>query len=190
MIVYRLQHRQSGKSYVGITRGELTCRVWKHLHATSLIGRALKKYGLVNFSIKIIDRATTWRELCWKEKLWILLSTSRHPHGYNLTDGGDGVRDSTGEIRRKISSIAKEKHFGDRLVIHGTNTRWKKGQTAWNKGKSMSDRWRHNLSRSHMGKVQSDETKEKRRRKLLGHPNWNPNMPRDPATGRLVSRQK
>lgn len=68
---------------------------------------------------------------------------------------------------RKKQSDSRLEYFenGGERINSGT---WKKGQKPWNHGKKLSDETRQKLSESHKGHVQSEETKEKRRKKLTG----------------------
>jgi group I intron endonuclease len=68
--------------------------------------------------------------------------------------------------RQKIRIASIRNNTGAILAEAGKETRWKKGQTAWNKGKTHSAEWRANLSLSHKGKKQSEETKQKRSESL------------------------
>jgi group I intron endonuclease len=106
MIVYAIHHRESGKKYIGITRGLLSKRIQEHLRQrTMLISRALRAYGLDAFDIDVIDTAICWDDLCAKEVYWIAKLNSISPNGYNLSAGGEGILDSTGDIsRRRIST--------------------------------------------------------------------------------------
>ena len=69
----------------------------------------MRKYGVENFTIEVIDRAETEIELCLKEIEWIsTLGTFDRARGYNSTTGGDGTGSPcTPEVRAKISAKKK-----------------------------------------------------------------------------------
>src|SRR4030042_3523154 len=107
MIVYKLQNKMNGKIYIGQTANALSVRISKHSRTNSLIGKALRKYGLQSFTILIIDEAHSKNTLDEKEKYWIAIYNSQVPNGYNFTNGGDGCfgyRHSE-DIKRKISLL-------------------------------------------------------------------------------------
>lgn len=88
--VYCITNQLNGKQYVGITGRSLEQRFAEHCKADSYIGKAIRKHGVENFTIKEIDQADTKQDLCEKEMLWIE-KLGTFGRGYNLTIGGDGV---------------------------------------------------------------------------------------------------
>jgi hypothetical protein len=75
------------------------------------LGFAKKKYGLENFSKKIIEYCSE-ETLNDREMFWINELSTFKPHGYNLTNGGDGgntyslLSEGKKKIFRKKCSIA------------------------------------------------------------------------------------
>ena len=64
MFVYKLTNLINGKSYVGQTIQTVEKRFKQHQHCkTSLIGKAIRKYGAENFSIEVLAECTTQKEL-------------------------------------------------------------------------------------------------------------------------------
>lgn len=90
--VYLIKNKVNGKSYVGITTRDVSQRFSEHCKANSLIGRAIRKYGEDQFNLMTIDYAKTKEELYQKEMDWIKRYNSFGKAGYNLTNGGEGVR--------------------------------------------------------------------------------------------------
>lgn len=90
-----------GKSYVGITTQEPRQRFIDHLAAAgrlkrlkprggSLLHHAINKYpDQVMFKVLVI--ADDWDFLCELERKAIVAFGTRKPHGYNLTEGGEGT---------------------------------------------------------------------------------------------------
>lgn len=139
MIIYKIQNKKDGKTYIGQTIRTVEDRVKRHLkRGKNHIAHALRKYGIESFDISVIDMASSLEELKEKEKYWIKHFNCKCPHGYNLTDGGDGRAGSLNsqETRNKISksltgkplsethkNILKENHVGTTGYHHSEETK-------------------------------------------------------------------
>ena len=88
--VYCIENKVNGKKYIGITTRTMNKRFEEHKKANSYIGKAIRKYGVSNFSISELDIAKTHEELCQLEVFYIE-KFKTFENGYNLTIGGDGV---------------------------------------------------------------------------------------------------
>ena len=124
MIIYKITNKINGKIYIGQTIYTIEHRISGHLHSkdSTRFHNALRKYGIENFSIEVIDNAFTQEELNEKEIFWIKEYDSMNPNvGYNSTPGGDAnpmnskeIKDAhdkkmrTEEVRNKISKSLKE----------------------------------------------------------------------------------
>ena len=93
--IYKIINTVNDKVYVGKTMGTIETRWKEHCadyqrdcHANRAIYRAMKKYGIDQFSAVEIeecsDKELADREIYWVEKL------QSFQKGYNLTLGGDG----------------------------------------------------------------------------------------------------
>ena len=102
-IIYKLTNKISGKIYVGKTIHRLSERFSGHKCANSVVGQAIRKYGVENFSVEVIEECDSLESLNEREKFWIRELNCKSPNGYNLTDGGDGLVGCTQETREKIS---------------------------------------------------------------------------------------
>lgn len=97
MIVYCMTNNVTGKSYIGQTIRKLSQRVREHVKLAESGSRypihgALAKYGIEQFSVKILQECSTIEELNASEIRWIRdLSTTCSEFGYNLSAGGAGV---------------------------------------------------------------------------------------------------
>ncbi len=110
MLIYKIQNKINGLCYIGQTIGPLKKRIAGHLSwgGCVRIYRSIKKYGIENFDISIIDEtATTREELSELEKKYILEYNSLSPNGYNLTSGGNNRFIVSEESRKKISLSQK-----------------------------------------------------------------------------------
>ena len=105
----------NGKSYVGITTLAEGERLADHEYAafkrkaSSVLHRAMVKYGRGSYSIKVLAIAS-FSYLKSAEIAAIKVFKTKTPLGYNMTDGGDGQLDKqwSKESREKLSS----KRFG------------------------------------------------------------------------------
>lgn len=98
-IIYKATNKVNGKVYIGQTVKTLEARIIGHLsssrsgkYPSNYFFRAMNKYGEDAFQWEEIDHADTPEELNEKEIYWIDFYNSNGEGGYNLTDGGHGVR--------------------------------------------------------------------------------------------------
>ncbi len=92
MIIYKIWNRINNKIYVGLTTRLLIERWKEHIKQSkgkhlSIIGRAIKKYGVENFYIEKIEECSTIEELIIREEYWIKKLDSIN-NGYNILPGG------------------------------------------------------------------------------------------------------
>lgn len=159
--VYMHTNKINGKKYIGITSLKPVER-WGtkgQKYKTSHFYNAIKKYGWDNFTHEILFTELEEQEAKDTEiRLISKYKTKNSEYGYNLTDGGDGVRGycASEEHRKKISERQK-------------------GKTPWNKGKKynlfanseiqkikwQNKDYRQNMVDKNTGKILSEETKDK-----------------------------
>lgn len=154
--VYIHRNIINNKAYIGITSRKPEER-WGnngsqyHKGSQHAIRAAIQKYGWDNFEHIIWADNLSESDAKHMEKMLIALfktNCNRYinpKYGYNLTDGGDGT------CGRPIPKEQREKISNSLL-----------GNKPWNHGKKMSDEYRQKASESHMGLIQSEETKKKR----------------------------
>jgi hypothetical protein len=87
-IVYRLTS-PSGKVYVGVTNN-MKRRLAQHTKAKSLIGAALRKYGVDNFKVETVTTGSSAKCYAVEEMLVVL-----GEHSYNVARGGMGGAETT-----------------------------------------------------------------------------------------------
>jgi group I intron endonuclease len=97
MLVYRVTNQSNGKTYIGKTVQTVERRWEDHVwdatsgRLSSLLHRAIRKYGRDAFKVEILHQAKGVVELSSMETFFIIIHQSHHPeNGYNMTLGGEG----------------------------------------------------------------------------------------------------
>ncbi len=139
-VIYKITCLLNGMKYVGQTTKSTEERFNQHAsNKKSYIGRAIRKYGVENFSIEILEECDTCEQLNEREMFWIAALNCKHPNGYNFSDGGEGNSGlrHTQETRAQMSvdrSGEKNAFFGKH---HTEESKAKIG--AKNRGKKHTD---------------------------------------------------
>ncbi len=154
MIIYKLQNKINGKIYIGKTAKEVEQRIAEHLNAKSLIGNALRKYGLQSFDIFIMDLADDNETLNEKERYWIKFHDCKVPNGYNLTGGGEGI---IGYRHSKESKLEMSKSRKGKILSEETKKRMSQAL----KGRKHSEETKEKIRQSNLGQKRSEEAKQK-----------------------------
>lgn len=96
MIIYKITNNINNKVYIGLTTCSLEYRWKRHitecrnLNNKKHLYRAMRTYGLENFSVEQIDETDDFKELGKMERYYIRSYNSTNPlYGYNLTAGGE-----------------------------------------------------------------------------------------------------
>lgn len=182
MIIYKLTNKLNKQIYVGLTKKALSKRIAAHIgNPNSYLGKALRKYGLDSFEVRVIDYADTYEVLQEKERYWIAKLNCKHPNGYNMTDGGDGLINPTQEVRDRIAK--KVKALGDNPDFtfegrkHSEESKRRISVSFKNTFASMPEEERQVKFCGQKGKHQSEEHKAKigkaNKGKLKGRVPWN-----------------
>jgi len=126
MIIYKTTNLEDNKIYIG----QDTKNNSKYLGSGIYIHNTIKKYGKEKFEKEIIAWCYTKEQLDFLEKFYIQFYNSRHPNGYNLTNGGEGTlgykmseesirrmkeshKNQSKETRKKISEARTGKHLSE-----------------------------------------------------------------------------
>jgi len=132
----------NGKAYIG--KANNVKRRWeKHCVAArnesdGLLYRAMRKYGIENFQMRVIDEAEDEAyALNTLEPLWIRRFREEGIELYNLTEGGEGI-------------------VG---LVHSEETKQKMSESL--RGKKRSEEQRQRLSEANRGKSPSEEARRK-----------------------------
>lgn len=159
MIVYLITNLKNNKKYVGITSYPTPKKRFDyHSRAKSILGTAIRKYGLKNFSCEIICKCSSLEELLIEEVRQIKKYKS-YGSGYNLTPGGEmaGVIFDQSEIDMSDVRNAISKKFKDRWDKLSKTERKNRtrGFTAWNKL-----RWQNKSSEERFEEIKHLFTKQ------------------------------
>ena len=112
-IIYKIQNKIDGKTYIGQTIGDIRKRLYLHQYPKSrclYLKNAIAKFGIEAFEISEIEsinrptKEELYDALDEAEKSYIKKLNCMYPHGYNLTDGGRRARMSDDAIRRRNES--------------------------------------------------------------------------------------
>src|SRR3990167_3700416 len=116
--VYRVTCKANMKSYIGQTTSTVERRFSGHVYYTLRMDsqlpfhRALRKYGIEQFSIETLEECDSIEQLNRAEKHWILEFKTLVPGGYNCNTGGDSfiVCDET---KRRMSQACMGRKMSD-----------------------------------------------------------------------------
>jgi group I intron endonuclease len=117
MFVYQIINKVNQKTYVGKTKRKLSVRFSQHKHQAfkqnkqTYLHRAIRKYGIENFELKILEKIVDINLLNEKEKYWIQKISPE----YNMTEGGEGVLGYkfSKELKKYLSDIKKGIKFSE-----------------------------------------------------------------------------
>lgn len=149
-IIYVITHKESGRQYVGQTRKTLAWRWRKHCQRAARgkrhmnVVRAIHQYGPDAFTIELLEQCHSLDELNEREIFWIKTLNTLKPNGFNSRAGGN-ERFVPAEIGGRISVALRGRKNGPMNAEH-----------------------RRNISRAHIGKKRSPETRQKIALTLIG----------------------
>ena len=151
--IYKITNTVNGKAYIGkTTRDAVKTRIRDHLRGkgSQPVKDAIEKYGQDAFTYEILHDGIIPEFLDDLEKEVIAKFNTMSPHGYNLTEGGDGGVPSE-EVRKKLSEANKgeKNHFYGKK--HSPETRRKLSGIA--KGRVPSEETRRKLSEAGKGRI-------------------------------------
>jgi group I intron endonuclease len=184
--IYIVTNTVNAKQYVGITKS-LHARWHQHKNmngSSPYLHASIKKYGVDAFVFTHIATAYNLEFARQLEQILISEHNTKAPHGYNLTDGGEGASGLvfSEEARRTISNKAKamwanQDHLDSQMAIRTSEeyraSQSKKAKEAWanpetraklKKPKNHGEKMRA----IKLGQKQSNETVAKRVEKNTG----------------------
>ena len=113
-VIYKITNMLNGMKYVGQTTRAIEERFNEHARAKTHLGNAIRLHGVENFTIELIEECETQEQLNEREIFWIAELNTKHPIGYNFTDGGEGSKGLTEETLEKMRS---HKHSLETLAL-------------------------------------------------------------------------
>ena len=119
MQIYKITNKLNNKIYIGKTIHTAESRFKEHIlsarnsSSNTHLYRAMRKYGVDNFTVEVVECVDTIELLAEREIYWIAEFDSTNPCvGYNMTrggDGGDSYRYATEEEKARRSALMSEK---------------------------------------------------------------------------------
>lgn len=140
MFIYKITCITSGKIYIGKTTKDINKRFNEHFKAAfndnikdTHLHNAIKKYGVEDFKIELLETCKNKEELANREKFWVAIYDSLK-YGYNMTEGGDGSSGykQTDEHKNKIANSNRGQKRTEEQRKNMSDAHI--GQIAWNKG--------------------------------------------------------
>ena len=170
----------NGKRYIGKTKRTMGQRkgnsaTWEGYKNCTLLWKAIQKYGVENIQeVILIKQPMENSKADELEKYYIAkykTNVNRYgpEYGYNLTDGGDGVKGIkyTGEeLTRRVEQMRENgnKHKGTKLTEEHKKklSEAKKGEKHPNYGKHLSIETRAKIGLANSRENMSEETRKRR----------------------------
>jgi group I intron endonuclease len=181
MLAYLITNTTNGRRYIGITVGRLQRRWAEHQRlarngSPAAIHAAIRCYGVAAFTVTELAHALRRADLGALEAQLISQLGTKAPHGYNLTDGGEGVRGLDPSRVKQIAdknrgrkhSEASRKAIGEARRGHEVTQETREAIGAARRGKPLSDEHRAKLAQSKQGKKMPPRSDEHRQRIALG----------------------
>ena len=135
--VYEITNLVNGMKYIGKRTCKCSIEDDNYMSSSSLVKKAIKKYGIENFKKDIIFICETEEEAYKKEEYYIALKNAVVDRNYyNLCGGGKGI--GSGENNHRFGKKITERHR--KILIES------------NKGKVMSDESKLKMSKYWKGK--------------------------------------
>ena len=122
MIIYKITNLINQKIYIGLTTCTLKERWQNHKGCVKSdprhLYRSMRKYGIENFKIEIVEETDSLEKLAQLEDYYINLYNSRDPNvGYNLSAGGQTNQlDANGRAQLTLNEVVQIReiyHMGE-----------------------------------------------------------------------------
>lgn len=131
--IYKITNRVNGKVYIGQS-ANCHRRFQEHIrgkiNSTSLIHLAIKKYGIQNFDLEILEKDI--EDYNEKEKFWIkYYKANEKDYGYNILDGGQDPPALKGEDSF-LSKVSNEDFHNIEKLIQENNLTFKEIANKYN----------------------------------------------------------
>lgn len=162
MVVYKITNKINNKVYIGCAVN-YNVRIKAHksckYKGALLLHKALLKYGINNFSFEILQEYETKQDMYNGEITFIKQYNSLNPNGYNLHHGGKG-----GKIELSKEQLKQRKEHAKSLThLHLGNK--------YNLGRVTSDETKEKISRKLKGQIRTVETRHNISKAKIGNTN-------------------
>jgi group I intron endonuclease len=164
-IIYKIVHRESGKTYIGATCQGVSHRISGHITKAKrnlnkeTIGYAMLTYGRENFDVSELAKASSQQEAFEIEKSFALMFDCVYPKGYNQKLdklGCSSVVSIPQAVVETIRTAQKKSFFGRK---HTEETKAKMRAAAL--GKKKTEAMKEKLRKLKTGMKWSDEARAK-----------------------------
>jgi group I intron endonuclease len=162
MVVYKITNIINNKIYIGCAI-DYEVRIKAHrsckYKGALLLHRAFLKYGIDNFAFEVIQNYNTKEDMLQGEIMFIEQYNSISPNGYNLHFGGKG-----GKIQLTEKQLLQRKQHAKSLTqLHIGNK--------YNLGRVTSDETKEKISKKLKGQTRTGDTKTKISKSKIGNTN-------------------
>lgn len=158
----------NGKGYVGRTKKTVAQRFRGHCRSArhgSLcpVHSAIRKYRPERVVVRVLASGIPWSKTASSERHWIRKLATMTPGGYNLTAGGEGLKNwrPSPTTRAKIAK-ANAKFLREQTRRNWQDPEYRRKQSESHRGRKLSKRTRARMSASRTRAVLSEETIRKR----------------------------
>lgn len=155
--IYLVTNLINGKHYVGVTSQGVETRFKEHLWdahkgSKTIFHNALRKYGVENFRLEILESNISPECAGEREQYYIRAYDSYYVSrkGYNMTEGGNGTVGYvfTDEVKQKLSEASKGRKFSAQR-----NEKLRQAML----GREIRPEWREAIRQSRLGKYKGQD---------------------------------
>lgn len=132
-IIYLITNTVNDKKYVGQTRQQLNKRWLAHITESRIYSdrplyRAINKYGLDNFKIRILEECNV--NVLNEREIWWIDFLDSYRNGYNATTGGEyfeHTEDTKKRISETMGNVSRSDEWKDSISI-GLKNKLERGE--------------------------------------------------------------
>lgn len=159
--IYTIIDGTNDFEYIGQTTKTVEERFKQHTQADSYIGHVIRARGEDLFVVAVLKVCHSKDELDFWERHFIKSRNTKHPNGYNLTDGGEGTlgHKHSPETLKKLSASHKGRKCTPEHCAHIAES--KRGEKNPFFGKNHTPETCEKMSESRKGQKRSLETRKR-----------------------------